>query len=212
MSIVEGKVSRSERITALVLEVQARRARGAGETDATSELLRLVMPILKRIARRYTPTARGSFDLEDLEQIGAIATLKFIDRYQHGRAWGASTFEAMLAFEANNACKEQIHQHGRPVRRWGPLPVPSFVEIEIAATVATSDTPEALLASARTLAALHRGLNRLSPARRDLVQRHFGIGGPARSLREIGRKEQIARCHLARERDAALLEMREALA
>lgn len=209
-STESAAVSRAERITALVLEVQSRRARGIGETDVTRELLRLVSPTLKYAARRFPKTSRGALDLEDLEQIGALATLKFIDRFKYGR--GSSTFEAMLGFEVMRACRDQVRLHAQAVK--GPWRGGASIT-----TVAVEDThavdassPEAQLAEAGTLQALFRGLNKLSPERRDIVQRLYGIGGAAQSMRSLGRKGRRSdRHHLARERDAALTELRSGL-
>jgi RNA polymerase sigma-B factor len=58
------------------------RAHRAGDPDARERLVRLHLPLVDALARRYR--GRGEA-LEDLQQVGAVALLAAIDRFDPGR-------------------------------------------------------------------------------------------------------------------------------
>src|SRR3954454_6150855 len=58
------------------------------DLTARDDLVERYLPLVKRLARRYSYTSEP---LDDLSQVGAIALLKAIDRYQPGKG---SSFRA----------------------------------------------------------------------------------------------------------------------
>jgi RNA polymerase sigma-B factor len=74
-------------VTSVISEVQSEsrrclRAHRDGDPDARRRLVELHLPLVEALARRYR--GRGE-TLEDLQQVGAVALLAAIDRFDPGR-------------------------------------------------------------------------------------------------------------------------------
>lgn len=102
MTAVEA---RADGVALLVVEWQG--ADSAGQKRLGSLIIRLLQPTLKRVAARFTVTARGSLATEDLEQVAAIEAFKFLSKYKHADA-GSTTFEQHVYRRALRACAHQI--------------------------------------------------------------------------------------------------------
>jgi RNA polymerase sigma factor (sigma-70 family) len=198
-------MTNTERLEMLAPELKARRARKEASPSLEAEFYRLALPKLKSVARKFTASARGALDLEDLEQVGAVELFKLVDRYEP-RPW--HTFEFLLHGVAKRACLEQIRLRATSVhltraQRRAGLPAPRFTEPD--ALAASDDTPEAMYLHQETLQALRAGLCRLTPERRKLLSSLYGIARDrAQSLRDVSFLMRRDRMEVVTERDAAL--------
>jgi RNA polymerase sigma-B factor len=85
--MVELHAERNSRVTSVISEVQWEsrrhlRAHRDGDPDARRRLVELHLPLVTALARRYR--GRGEA-LEDLQQVGVVALLAAIDRFDPGR-------------------------------------------------------------------------------------------------------------------------------
>lgn len=205
----------------LVLEVQRRREAGANCAEHEAELVARVLPTLRKVAMRFSESARGSLSVEDLIQVGVIEALKLIPRYRFG------AFEQVVRFRAMRACVDQIRLHSQdvhesagaqvPSRRMRlkttPAPMVAVVDAVEAEMGEAGEDPETLLSAHQEAARMRRCVNNLPLPYRDIVAWVHEIGRPKKTLRTLAveRNEPFSRVQaLLKEGEArlrALLEL-----
>lgn len=79
-----------------------------------NRILGLLQPLFRKVASRFTPSARGSLALEDLEQVAAIEAFKCLSKYDAARA-RSTTFEAFVYRYAKQRCAEHVRLHATDV-------------------------------------------------------------------------------------------------
>jgi RNA polymerase sigma factor (sigma-70 family) len=106
----------TEGLAGLVVEVQRLKREGIDVEvkKITSEILIAVKPVLLKATRHFAPSARGSLSEEDLLQVGAIAVLKLLNKYDHEKR-GTWTFEGFVLQDAKRAMRDQIWRHSADV-------------------------------------------------------------------------------------------------
>ena len=127
---------------------------------------------------RHRPTLAPrliAIGLEDLGQVGQLALLRAAAHWDECQGYQYSTLAYRCVRNAIlNEAKRCTHRHLRGVAlcEFSDPPAPQEVEDPSPADVT----------------ALRAALAELPPLERDLICAHFGIGGPARSYKELGEK------------------------
>jgi RNA polymerase sigma factor for flagellar operon FliA len=110
---IERATPRLSAASEVVVTIQ--QARRCGETASakrlSNELIALLLPILKKGARRYLRSA-GSLSLDDLLQVASIEAFKCIDRFDASRG---QTFEQWCYWRVKCAIEEQLRLHSSDV-------------------------------------------------------------------------------------------------
>lgn len=226
---------RAEGLAAVVVELQ--QSSGVRRRSLQGDALKRVRALLRRVAARFTASARGSLAQEDLEQIGAIEALKVFDRYDHARR-GSQCVEDLVNRAAMRACVEHIQRHAHDVHvsDWGTRgrqsidgvhsigkrspasikvhsydsPAEDETQVGAAARYRSEEalSPEKMLENAQTSTQLRRALGKLTKEQRELVLRFYGVGQREESLRSIAALTDRSRAKLAAELECALAALR----
>lgn len=199
---------------------------------ALGELLTELKPIVEKVARRFTASARGSLSHDDLVQVGSIAALAIIDRYDPTRERGRSMLEQMVYREAMRECTQHIRLHSSDVHmsdnaargrtkktgeatRVLSLDAPSGggdgaedgATLYDAFGVEETTTAEHMLIGEQTNVQIKALVHNLPHEQRALVRWVYGIGQPAASIRDVAIQLRVSRAYVA----AVLAEARRAL-
>lgn len=103
-------------ISLMVVQWQGHTAEGETTKAAriADKVISLLRPLFKRIAAKFTASARGSLGLDDLEQVAALTAFKLMAKYAHERR-GSMRFEDLVRREATSACDKYIRMRAHVV-------------------------------------------------------------------------------------------------
>jgi len=209
--------AKSDGVGILVVEWQG--STGNKKRVLGNEILRLLKPTLKGVVKRFLN--RG-VQADDLEQVAALA----VSRLMSKPVRTDYTFAEIVYLRARDALKEHVAMHGADVHvsDWKRR---SRAAVDGVETVNRGKSDESVSVNAQTSTdvsvyaaeptnqddqidadSIVPLLARLSPSKREILKRLFGIDTPETSIRGLEDVLGVSRVRLTRLRDEALAELR----
>jgi RNA polymerase sigma factor (sigma-70 family) len=171
-------------------------------------LLAQLEPVIRTIARQVIVSGRtGTIEVDDLLQVGRIAALKQVRSFDPA---GGASLQTWCSFRITREMKDFVRVQSADVTISDDAQRGRRGEVEVEITITSADaaplpsdqgdlrsrkvrnaherddiTPELLFGSEEARARIESAVHSLPAAERELIQWHFGLGVPEKSLREL---------------------------